>query len=110
MMANAQKLGLALDKSMLTRYPSPLDPKYALDTLHDSWSPLWLFPKVRAIAPNATLSSSVNVRCTQNSAGRDRAARSPIVTAAVPGQLRTSPRQMYKSLIIRPGIAAWWTS
>jgi uncharacterized protein (DUF2235 family) len=70
MMANAQKLGLALDQSMLTRYPSPLDPKYALDTLHDSWSPLWLFPKVRTIAPNVTLSNSVNVRCTQNSAYR----------------------------------------
>ena len=62
--------GLALDQSMLTRYPSPLDPKYALDTLHESWSPLWLFPKVRTIAPNVTLSNSVAVRYTQNSAYR----------------------------------------
>jgi uncharacterized protein (DUF2235 family) len=63
MMDNAQKLGLVFDQGVLASYPCPIDKKDALDTLHDSWSPLWLFPKARVIAPNATLANSVVTRC-----------------------------------------------
>jgi uncharacterized protein (DUF2235 family) len=63
MMAKAQALGLVFDPGVLAAYPSPIDKKDALDTKHESWSPLWLFPKRREIAPNATLANSVEVRC-----------------------------------------------
>jgi uncharacterized protein (DUF2235 family) len=63
MMANAQALGLEFDPAVLAKYPSPIDKKDALDTKHESWTPLWLFPKPRNIAQNATLANSVAVRC-----------------------------------------------
>jgi uncharacterized protein (DUF2235 family) len=63
MMSNAQRLGLVFDRGVLSDYPSPIDKKDALDTLHDSWNPLWLFPKARDIAQNATLANSVEIRC-----------------------------------------------
>jgi uncharacterized protein (DUF2235 family) len=63
MMAKAQALGLVFDPGVLATYPSPIDSKDALDTKHESWSPLWLFPKLRDIAQNATLANSVDVRC-----------------------------------------------
>lgn len=63
MMSNARKLGLVFDQGVLSDYPSPIDKKDALDTLHDSWNPLWLFPKARDIAHDATLANSVEVRC-----------------------------------------------
>jgi uncharacterized protein (DUF2235 family) len=61
-MSKAQTLGLAIDPS----YPFPLDQKYALDTKHEDWNPLWLFPKSRTIAPKATLANSVTVRLNQD--------------------------------------------
>jgi uncharacterized protein (DUF2235 family) len=70
MMRNAQGLGLVFDAGVLSKYPSPLDKKAALDTLHDSWSPLWLFPKARQIAADAVLANSVAVRCQQISSYR----------------------------------------
>ncbi|MHB1865664.1 MAG: hypothetical protein ACYCPS_05945, partial [Candidatus Saccharimonadales bacterium] len=63
MISKAQELGLVFDQGVLSNYPSPIDKKDALDTLHDSWNPLWLFPRVRDIAQNATLANSVGVRC-----------------------------------------------
>jgi uncharacterized protein (DUF2235 family) len=63
MVGHAQALGLVLDAGVAARFPSPLDEKFSLDTKHESWSPLWLFPKSRDIAPNATLANSVEVRC-----------------------------------------------
>jgi len=63
MMAKAQALGLVFNPGVLSSYPSPIDKKAALDTKHESWSPLWLFPKPRDIAQNATLANSVEVRC-----------------------------------------------
>ncbi|MFZ0662605.1 MAG: DUF2235 domain-containing protein [Acidobacteriaceae bacterium] len=58
-LAKAQGLGLVIDAGVAARYPSPIDKKYAIDTKHESWSPRWLFPKSRVIAPTATLSNSV---------------------------------------------------
>jgi uncharacterized protein (DUF2235 family) len=63
MMKKAAQLGLVFDAGVLADYPSPIDQKDALDTKHESWSPLWLFPKSRTIAQNATLANSVEVRC-----------------------------------------------
>jgi uncharacterized protein (DUF2235 family) len=62
MIGKAQALGLQLDPAVAAQY-ALLDPKYALDQLHDSWSLLWLFPKSRTIANNSTLSNSVAIRC-----------------------------------------------
>ena len=59
MMANAQALGLEFDPAVLAEIAQPLDKKNALDTKHESWTPLWMFPKARNIAQNATLSNSV---------------------------------------------------
>jgi len=63
MMDRARALGLVFDPGVAAAFPRPIDKKLALDTKHESWSPLWLFPKPRDIAPNATLSNSVAVRC-----------------------------------------------
>ena len=63
MMNKAAALGLILDPDAQKLYPLPLDPKFALDILHESWSVLWGFPKRRSIAPNATIADSVLIRC-----------------------------------------------
>ena len=70
MMSKAQALGLVFDPGVLSKFPSPIDKKDALDTRHESWSPLWLFPKSREIAPDATLANSVSVRCQSDSTYR----------------------------------------
>lgn len=63
MMSKAAALGLRFDVGVQRQYALPLDPKYALDTLHSSWNPLWGFPKARTIADNASIADSVVVRC-----------------------------------------------
>jgi uncharacterized protein (DUF2235 family) len=62
MMSKAQALGLVFDPGVLSTFPCPIASQDALDTKHESWSPLWLFPKPRDIAQNATLANSVEVR------------------------------------------------
>ncbi len=63
MISNAQALGLVFDPAAIARYPCPSAGKNALDTKHESWTPLWLFPKSRAIDATATLANSVTLRC-----------------------------------------------
>ncbi len=70
MMGKAQALGLVFDPGVLAQYPSPIDKKDALDTKHESWNPLWLFPKLRAIAQDAKLGNSITVRCQNDSTYR----------------------------------------
>jgi uncharacterized protein (DUF2235 family) len=70
MLAKAQALGLVFDPGVLSTYPSPIDRKDALDTKHESWSPLWLFPRSRDIAHNATLANSVEIRCQMDNSYR----------------------------------------
>jgi uncharacterized protein (DUF2235 family) len=70
MMSKASALGLQFDPTVLTKYSLPMDPKFALDTKHESWSPLWLFPKSRSIATNSTLSDSVAARHVYDSSYR----------------------------------------
>jgi len=72
MMGKAQKLGLVFSAGVIADFPSPLDEKYALDTKHESWNPIWLFPKSRDVAANATLSNSVGVRCAEDGSYRPR--------------------------------------
>jgi uncharacterized protein (DUF2235 family) len=62
MMDKACALGLAINTDLRKQYTLPLDPKYALDTLHDSWTPLWGFPRPRPIAANSSISDSVAIR------------------------------------------------
>jgi len=59
-----------LDAEVLAAYPSPIAKADALDTKHESWTPLWLFPKSRTIAQNATLANSVEVRCASDTTYR----------------------------------------
>jgi len=66
MMSKAWVLGLKSDPAFQARYTA-LDPKYALDSQHDSWNPLWGFWKHRTIANDASLSNSVVVRCQHDS-------------------------------------------
>ena len=50
MMSKAAALGLNFETNIKTKYAIPMDSKLANDTLHESWSPLWAFPKNRVIA------------------------------------------------------------
>jgi uncharacterized protein (DUF2235 family) len=63
MIAKARALGLVSDPRVLSTFPCPIASKDSLDTKHESWTPLWLFPKPRDIAQNATLANSVQIRC-----------------------------------------------
>ena len=63
MMKKAQGLGVTFAPEALARYAFPLESKYALDQLHESWNLGWGFPRVRSIASNSALSNSVLIRC-----------------------------------------------
>jgi uncharacterized protein (DUF2235 family) len=70
MMRKASALGLKFVATVESGYALPMDPKYALDSKHESWNPLWTFPKRRSIAANSTISDSVVVRCQHDSSYR----------------------------------------
>lgn len=63
MIHKARSLGVSISPAALAQYPYPLDPKYALDQLHESWNLLWGFPVRRSIPPASTLANSVLIRC-----------------------------------------------
>jgi uncharacterized protein (DUF2235 family) len=63
MMSKASALGLEFDSAVESKYALPMDPKFALDTKHESWNPLWAFWKHRPIAASSTIADSVSVRC-----------------------------------------------
>lgn len=62
MMSKASKLGLQINPDVQEQFTLPLDAKYALDTLHESWTPLWGFPRPRHIDSNASIADSVIIR------------------------------------------------
>jgi uncharacterized protein (DUF2235 family) len=68
----AQAAGLVFYPEFLGMFPSVTDAKYALDTLHESWNPKWLFPKSRIIAPDAAVANSVGIRCQEIPSYRPR--------------------------------------
>jgi uncharacterized protein (DUF2235 family) len=61
MMANAAKNDLLFDPYTFQKYTT-LDPKNALDVIHDSWTPLWGFPTSRKIPPDSFIANSVSIR------------------------------------------------
>jgi uncharacterized protein (DUF2235 family) len=63
MINKASSLGLAFSPAALRQYAYPLDPTYALDQLHESWTPLWGFPVRRSVPPASALANSVLIRC-----------------------------------------------
>lgn len=63
MLSKAVALGVELDPAAVNLYlPMPVDPKHAIDTVHESWNLLWGFPEHRTIAGNSTIANSVAVR------------------------------------------------
>ena len=63
MMSKAQAAGLIFTPAALARYTVPMESKFALDQIHESWNPLWGFPTPRKVAANSSLANSVNIRC-----------------------------------------------
>lgn len=61
MMNKAKALGLEFEEAAWAHY-GVIDPKHALDTIHESWSLRWLFPQHRHIDAKATLANSVAIR------------------------------------------------
>jgi uncharacterized protein (DUF2235 family) len=61
MMKNAANRGLVFDPKVFAQY-TQLDPKHALDEIHDSWNPLWGFPKARTIMTGSVIANDVGVR------------------------------------------------
>jgi len=70
MMSKASALGLQFAPEEAVKYTLPMDPKFALDQKHESWNPLWIFPKRRAIIDESVLSDSVSLRCDHDSSYR----------------------------------------
>jgi uncharacterized protein (DUF2235 family) len=63
MMDKAMSLGAQISPVAVAKYASPLAATFALDQVHDSWSPLWGFPVRRSVPPTSILSNSVLIRC-----------------------------------------------
>lgn len=102
MMSKAAALGLSFDASVQAKYALPMDPKFALDTKHESWNPLWAFPKRRPIAANSTISDSVSVRCAHDGSYR------PENLSFTSGQLAST---YAKALVVSPvAVSAGGTS
>ena len=70
MMKKASALGLQIVDDALKSYRFPLDPKYALDKLHTSWTPLWGFPRARLIDKTAVIANSALIRCQHDTSWR----------------------------------------
>jgi uncharacterized protein (DUF2235 family) len=64
MMEKARALDLDFDPKVFAKY-SPIAPKHGLDSVHESWNPLWGFPTKRQIAAGSTIASSVGLRIQQ---------------------------------------------
>jgi uncharacterized protein (DUF2235 family) len=63
MLTKAVALGIEVDQAAANMYlPLPVDPKQAIDTIHESWNVVWGFPLHRTIAANAVIANSVGVR------------------------------------------------
>ncbi|MDE3196187.1 MAG: DUF2235 domain-containing protein [Acidobacteriota bacterium] len=65
MMSKAAALGIGFNPQMVQSFNCPTDPKYALDNINESWTPLWAFPVKRQIAGNAWIANSVAIRAAE---------------------------------------------
>jgi hypothetical protein len=70
MISKATARGLVIDPGVQSKYAIPLNPEYSLDQTHESWTPLWGFPRRRPIDTSSILSNSVCVRCEYSSSYR----------------------------------------
>jgi Uncharacterized alpha/beta hydrolase domain (DUF2235) len=70
MMNKAAGLGVTFAADQLAEYAFPANPKWALDTKHESWNILWAFPRHRTIAADAMIANSVAVRIENDSTYR----------------------------------------
>lgn len=61
MMAKAAARGAIFDPTVFQSYQT-LDPKHALDQIHDAWSLFWGFPKARDIPAGSVISDTVTLR------------------------------------------------
>lgn len=61
MAGKARALGALFNETALAPYLT-ITADYAAGTQHESWSPLWIAPKTRMIAPGVSLSNSVAMR------------------------------------------------
>jgi uncharacterized protein (DUF2235 family) len=62
MMSKAAALGLTFAPGTEEMYALPLPSALSLDTVHESWSPLWLVPRNRSVDPHSWIADSVAVR------------------------------------------------
>ena len=62
MMEKASALGLQFAADAKSSYSFPVDPKYALDKMHESWNPIWGFPKHRSIGDKSVIANSAVLR------------------------------------------------
>jgi uncharacterized protein (DUF2235 family) len=63
MIDKARSLGVQFDEAVALKYAHPMQPDYALDKFHESWSLLWGVPIRRKIASDASIGNSVVLRC-----------------------------------------------
>jgi uncharacterized protein (DUF2235 family) len=70
MMSKAAALGVQFAPTAVAKYTIPTAAKYALDAIHESWTPLWGFPVNRTIANNGSLSNSAVLRFQNDSSYR----------------------------------------
>jgi uncharacterized protein (DUF2235 family) len=61
MVKKAKSKGLLFDAGAFAQTTS-VEPKHALDAAHDSWTPLWGFPKSRTVPGDAVIANSVALR------------------------------------------------
>lgn len=67
MLRKATALGLEISAAAAQQYGVQPDAEHALDQKHESWNLAWGFPAKRTIAPDASVSNSVAIRCAHDS-------------------------------------------
>ncbi len=70
MMNKATALGLEFVPAVQSAFALPMDPKYALDTKHESWNLGWAFPRRRHLPPGSAIADSVAMRIEHDSSYR----------------------------------------
>jgi uncharacterized protein (DUF2235 family) len=70
MLSKAIALGVDVDPAVAAKYALPVEPKYAMDTKHESWNVLWTFPRRRTIEAASSIADSVYTRVANDSSYR----------------------------------------